>query len=372
MFKLLFLFLIFQANIVLAVPCDLMTTFSAAHPTQSKRGQWSQLLARGSGTDDMYVMEIDPSNCALPVSIVSGSLTLGYDTNYGVVGATTLRTAAQIGNATGAADFNNGSVSAQTLRTVSILGDGTHTASITAGGSLNVAVNGTVAVTQSGTWTVQPGNTANTTPWLFTINQGGNSATVSAGGALKVDASGSTQPVSGTVAVSNLPTTVDTNFGAAGSSTLRSASIPGNASGIADFNYGSGGAQTLRVAAMLGLGSAVVSASNPVPVTASGSGRTYSDSVQLSYSSTNVTTAAFVQLIASTAAAISSLTIFNGCAESLILATGAAASEVTKYLIPPGGIDGSFLLTIASGTRISVKGITGTCSTGQLVLTGTN
>lgn len=62
-----------------------------------------------------------------------------------------------------------------------------------------VVDSGTVAATQSGTWTVQPGNTANTTPWLSTISQGGNSATVSAGGALKVDASASTQPVSGTV-----------------------------------------------------------------------------------------------------------------------------------------------------------------------------
>lgn len=31
-----------------------------------------------------------------------------------------------------------------------------------------VATSGTTAATQSGTWTVQPGNTANTTPWLFT------------------------------------------------------------------------------------------------------------------------------------------------------------------------------------------------------------
>jgi len=38
------------------------------------------------------------------------------DHNYGTVGASTLRTAAQIGNATGAADFNNGATSAQTLR----------------------------------------------------------------------------------------------------------------------------------------------------------------------------------------------------------------------------------------------------------------
>lgn len=43
-------------------------------------------------------------------------------------------------------------------------------------------VSGTVAATQSGTWTVQPGNTANTTAW-------------------KVDGSAVTQPVSGTVAV---------------------------------------------------------------------------------------------------------------------------------------------------------------------------
>lgn len=56
-----------------------------------------------------------------------------------------------------------------------------------------------VSATQNGTWTVQPGNTANTTPWLITINQGGNSATVTASNALKVDGSAVTQPVSGTV-----------------------------------------------------------------------------------------------------------------------------------------------------------------------------
>lgn len=63
-------------------------------------------------------------------------------------------------------------------------------------GGNSITVDGTVAATQSGTWTVQPGNTANTTPWLATINQGGNSATVSAANALKVDGSAVTQPVS--------------------------------------------------------------------------------------------------------------------------------------------------------------------------------
>lgn len=56
-----------------------------------------------------------------------------------------------------------------------------------------------VAASQSGTWTMQPGNTANTTPWLASLAQGGNTAVVSAQGALKIDGSGVTQPVSGTV-----------------------------------------------------------------------------------------------------------------------------------------------------------------------------
>ena len=38
------------------------------------------------------------------------------DTNYGTVSASTIRTAAQLGNSTGAANFNNGATGAQTLR----------------------------------------------------------------------------------------------------------------------------------------------------------------------------------------------------------------------------------------------------------------
>lgn len=49
-------------------------------------------------------------------------------------------------------------------------------------GSTTQPVSGTVTATQGGTWTVQPGNTANTTAW-------------------KVDGSAVTQPVSGTVSI---------------------------------------------------------------------------------------------------------------------------------------------------------------------------
>jgi hypothetical protein len=39
----------------------------------------------------------------------------------------------------------------------------------TTGAPYKAATTGGGAVTQSGTWTVQPGNTANTTPWLVTL-----------------------------------------------------------------------------------------------------------------------------------------------------------------------------------------------------------
>lgn len=44
-----------------------------------------------------------------------------------------------------------------------------------------------VNAAQSGTWTVQPGNTANTTPWLLSIAQGGNTAAVNASSQLSVN-----------------------------------------------------------------------------------------------------------------------------------------------------------------------------------------
>jgi len=79
------------------------------------------------------------------------------------------------------------------------------------------AVTGTVAVTQSGTWTVQPGNTANTTAW-------------------KVDGSSVTQPVS--AASLPLPTGAATAakqpaLGTAGSASTDVITVQGIASGVA-------------------------------------------------------------------------------------------------------------------------------------------
>lgn len=141
------------------------------------------------------------------------------DTNYGVVGANTIRTAAQIGNATGAADFNFGAASAQTLRVAALLGNA------------------------SG---------------LIDYNYGAADA----------------QTVRTAAQIGNATGAADFNYGTIGAQSLRVAAQIGNGTGAADFNNGLPGAQTLRVAAQLAVGGANVSLSNPVPVTVTSVGGT--------------------------------------------------------------------------------------------------
>lgn len=114
-----------------------------------------------------------------------------FDTNYGTVGVNTLRTAAEIGNSTGAANFNAGVTGAQTLRTTA-----------------NITHNGTELNYGAGTTGV---DTLRTTS---NITRNG--------------------------------TELDYNFGTVGVNTLRTAAEIGNATGAADFNNGTTTAQTLR------------------------------------------------------------------------------------------------------------------------------
>lgn len=78
---------------------------------------------------------------------------------------------------------------------------------------------------------------------------GTNSQAYTASGEAKVDI---TSSITLTTTSTNLPATVDTNYGTVGASTIRSAAQIGNALGAADFNAGATGAQTLRVVANQG------------------------------------------------------------------------------------------------------------------------
>jgi len=183
-------------------------------------------------------------------TVLVSNLPTTVDTNYGTVGANTLRSAAQIGNATGAADFNAGATGAQTLRVVANAGTGTFAISAA---SLPLPTGASTSALQT-----QPGVdigdvTINNASGAGAVNiqDGGNSitvdGTVSVSGTVAVTQSTSPWIVSGTVATSNFPTTVDTNYGTVGANTLRTAAQIGNATGAAAFNAGTTTAQTLRV-----------------------------------------------------------------------------------------------------------------------------
>ena len=170
--------------------------------------------------------------------------------------------------------------------------------------TVDATQSGTWAVdaVQSGTWTVQPGNTPNTTPWLVTLNQGGNSATVTASNALKVDGSAVTQPVS-----------------------------------IATLPAGGGRSSVLL----------------------------YTNN----YASVNLTTSAYVQVTASTTGDINRLYIADTSGSAIILATGAAGSEVDRLYIGPGGNEAPYELNIPSGTRVAIKALDVNATSGRIIIT---
>lgn len=112
----------------------------------------------------------------------------------------------------------------------------------------------------------------------------------------------------------------------------------------------------------------------PLSINTRGSLRTKStgyDAAQIirnAYGTTPVTTAAYVQLVASTANDINKLHIFDSSGQDLVLAVGPAASEVDQIQIFPGGIEAE--LFIPAGSRISVKAVSATANAGILAITG--
>lgn len=153
-----------------------------------------------------------------PINVTVTGFPTTLDTNYGTVGASTLRTASQIGNATGAASFGAGTTGAQVLRVVlptdqtsiPVTQSGSWTVTANAGTNLNTSllaldtsVNG-ILVAQGSTTLGQTGpliqgavttaapsyTTAKTSPISLTT-----------AGAIRTDSSATTQPISGTVTV---------------------------------------------------------------------------------------------------------------------------------------------------------------------------
>lgn len=139
----------------------------------------------GGGTwSDVNLIEVGGVGIALGQALSVASLPVVLPSDFAGMAVTVADgadvTLGDISDASVTGD-NPGTVSAKLRGLSEILADVWNSAS----NYLRVNIeNATLAVTQSGTWTVQPGNTANTTAW-------------------KVDGSAVTQPVSGTITASN-------------------------------------------------------------------------------------------------------------------------------------------------------------------------
>ena len=86
--------------------------------------------------------------------------------------------------------------------------------------------------------------------------------------------------------------------------------------------------------------------------------------VRTIYSSTNVTTSAWVEIVASTLNPTSIIQIFDSSGQTLQLGVGAVGSEVPLMIIPPGGIENSNIY-IPPRSRISLKALSGTANVGE-------
>jgi hypothetical protein len=87
--------------------------------------------------------------------------------------------------------------------------------------------------------------------------------------------------------------------------------------------------------------------------------------IRNAYGSVNVTTAAYVQLVASTTLPTSSMEIFDSSGQTLKIAFGSAGNEVDQFQITPGGNERIPVL-IPVGTRVSIKAISANATTGEL------
>lgn len=185
-----------------------------------------------------------------------------------------------------------------------------------------------------------------------------------------------TQPVSGTVAVSNtfaLDTTLTTTNTEIGALTETAPATDTASSGLNGRLQRVAQRLTSLIALLptsigqknnAGSLSVALASDTTIPATL---GRAKVAQLFNDYSVTSVTTAAYVQLTASTVSVTNKLEIFDSSGEVMILAVGAAASEVDQLYILPGG-NGPVDLAIPSGSRISIKAKTATASVGLVAI----
>jgi multisubunit Na+/H+ antiporter MnhC subunit len=97
------------------------------------------------------------------------------------------------------------------------------------------------------------------------------------------------------------------------------------------------------------------------------------------FSATNVTASAYVTAVSSFSKAIKGIEVFNSGINPVVLAVGAASSEVDQIVIPGGGSAAYTVpavgpaavfhpIAVSQGQRLSVKALNSTNSAGELII----
>lgn len=89
--------------------------------------------------------------------------------------------------------------------------------------------------------------------------------------------------------------------------------------------------------------------------------------IRNAYASTNVTTAAWVELDSSLNSRVSHIEIADTSGQTMKLGIGASGSESDLIHIIPGG-NGKLPLPLPEGVRLSVRAVSANATTGELVL----
>jgi hypothetical protein len=408
-----------------------VTSTNPAIGSNGSAAPTSSLLIGGSDGTNLQPLQVDASKnlkVNLQTALPAGSNAIGSITNTSFIATqataanlnatvTTTQLPSSLGAQVTAASTAVNIASDQIVNTIQsdLTASGTITTqnlvpggTATAGSAvaISTAGKGTVTIQVTGTYTgaLSPQVTTDGTNWitqaggvLQNMATGGTSATIPSAsvGIWQIEINGHAQfritalaAVTGTatitlraaagtsqVSVSGVATAANqtsvigsTAPGTAAASSMLHGGIY-NSAGVTLTNGQQAAVQLNAAGAMKVDGSAVtqpVSVSGTVATTQAA--KTKGALARNDYSSTNVTTGAYVQLIASTSTVTSLVEIFDSSGQTLVLAVGGAGSEVDQFYINPGG-NGQIPFAIPSGSRVSIKAVTATAASGYINLT---
>ena len=338
---------------------------------------------------------------SLSVNIASDQIVSTIDNDFTASGNITTQNLVPTGTATAGSAV---AISCNNKGTVTIQVNGTYTGALTP----QVTTDGVNWVTQVGNSLLNMGNGANSNTilsgatgiWQIEANghaqfritalaavtgtaaislraaQGTSQVTISGTLPLPNGAATSTLQTTGNTALATINTTLGSPFQAGGSignttfavtqataSSLNATVVQPTAANLNATIVGVGTAGTPSGGVVTVQGSAAGTSLN---VTQGGRSKSNAPVYNV-YSSTNVTTSAYVQLVASTTSVTNMIEIFDSSGQSMIIGVGASGSEVVQLYTLPGG-NGQVPLAIPAGSRVAIKALTASATSGYLTI----